>query len=75
MSKNLKTQWRVQARTSRAHQWVNRGLWETRAAARVSARALRSKTIVWDTWNEPKRVIGGYGFGNTRVIKYVKGQK
>lgn len=61
MSKNLKTQWRVQVRDSRKHAWRNKsGLFETRQVAREEAALLRDL---------------GYGFFNTRVIKYVKGQK
>lgn len=68
MSKNLKTQWRVEWRKSRAHAWRKGGLFETRRAARETARSIRAVYAG-----------GGYmigvGFGNTRVIKYVKGQK
>ena len=60
MSKNLKTQWRVQVRKSSAHKWVNKGLFETRFSARYVA------VWVYREW---------YGFGNTRVVKYVKGSK
>jgi len=56
MSKNLKTQWRVQVRKSMAHKWVNKGLFETRCSARTSA-------AIWREW---------VGFGNTRVVKYIK---
>lgn len=56
MSKNLKTQWRVQVRKSRAHKWVNKGLFETRDSARWHAST---------GWRDL------CGFGNTRVIKYV----
>ena len=74
MSKNLKTQWRVQVRRSRAHKWVNKGLFETRSAARESAVGLRAYRIVREN-NHMKALVDGYGFGNTRVIKYVKGAK
>ena len=71
MSKNLKTQWRVQVRKSRAHKWVNKGLFETRERAREQAVYMRGDRArnggtVPDT---------GYGFGNTRVVKYIKGAK
>lgn len=60
MSKNLNTQWRVQVRFSRAHGWKNRtGLYETRSTARAEAAEWRDV----------------YGFGNTRVVKYVKAAK
>lgn len=41
MSKNLKKQWRVQVRKSRAHKWVNKGLFETRSVARGQASEWR----------------------------------
>ena len=59
MSKNLNTQWRVERRLSRKHKWVKAGLFETRTAARFVAASLRVML----------------GFGNTRVVKYVKGAK
>ena len=71
MSKNLNTQWRVQVRKSRAHKWVNGGLYETRAVARFHAAWLREGYF----WGDGKKVVGGYGFGNTRVVKFVKGSK
>lgn len=71
MSKNLKAQWRVQVRKSRAHKWVHGGLYETRTAAREQAAYLRGDRLrngeyVPDT---------GFGFGNTRVVKYVRAGK
>ena len=68
MSKSLKTQWRVQVRKSRAHKWVNKGLFETRDVARIEAWGLRvgCNPNHWDL---------SYGFGNTRVVKYVRGAK
>jgi hypothetical protein len=63
MTASTKIQWRVQYRKSRSHKWVNAGLFETRKNAREAA-----------TW---LRFYGnhdiGYGFGNTRVVRYVKG--
>lgn len=64
MSKATDQQWRVQVRKSRAHKWVNKGLWEVRRMARDSAWAYRTGQI-----SDP------YGFGNTRVIPYVKAKK
>lgn len=66
MSKATDTQWRVQVRKSRNHAWKNKGLFETRSAAREDAVEMRE----WDYcagqgWH-------GYGFGNTRVVKYQK---
>lgn len=70
MSKNLKTQWRVQTKSVKTGNWRNRGLFETRAAARRSATLYR-ECMVW----ESGRFVNPFGFGNIRVIKYVKGQK
>ena len=68
MSKNLKKQWRVQVRKSRAHKWVNKGLFETRADARLSAAMHRHfSELVGRSFVPP------VGFGNTRVVPYVKG--
>jgi hypothetical protein len=65
---STKVQWRVQVRKSRAHKWVNKGLFETRDSARYEAMALR---IGWSAnhWDP------AYGFGNTRVQRYEKGAK
>lgn len=61
---STKVQWRVQVRKSRAHKWVNKGLYETRENARIAAWSFRDK------------VNGqGYGFGNTRIVRYEKGAK
>lgn len=68
---STKIQWRVQVRKSRAHKWVNKGLYETRERARDQAEYMR----------EGRMCMGivvpntGFGFGNTRVVRYVKGQK
>ena len=70
MNKNLKTQWRVQKRKSRAHKWANKGLFETRSAARLSASMHRDFHEFING-----RFVPPAGFGNTRVIKYVKGAK
>ena len=68
MSKNLKTQWRVQVRRSRNHAWRNKGLFETRNAARTNAWMYRE--INGGSAGVDRRPVG---FGNTRVIKYMKG--
>lgn len=60
-------QWRVQVRKSRKHAWRNKGLFETRAVARVHARYLRWLHAVPNAKNY---VHPGYGFGNTRVVRY-----
>lgn len=70
MSKNLKKQWRVQVRRSRAHKWVNKGLFETREAARDKVKFIRENNH-YEVGNP--RVVQAYGFGNTRVVPYVKG--
>ena len=58
MTAATKVQWRVQTRKSRKHAWKNAsGLYETRSAARF--------------WCECDRAR--FGFGNTRVVRYVKG--
>lgn len=73
MSKNLNTQWRVERRLSRKHKWVKAGLFETREAARHRAAVLRHPHFpIYPKFGE---LQPGYGFGNTRVVKYVKGAK
>lgn len=64
---STQVRWRVQVRKSRAHKWVNKGLFETRAVAREDAKQLRDGCI--------KSPLGwaGYGFGNTRVQRYQPG--
>lgn len=69
MSKNLKKQWRVQVRKSRAHKWVNKGLYETRGSAREQAAYLREGRMR----NGKRMLETAFGFGNTRVVPYVKG--
>ena len=62
---STKVQWRVQVRKSRAHKWVNKGLFETRRGARHEAFLCRE-----GMGNRPY-----YRFGNTRVVRYEKGAK
>ena len=67
MSKNLKTQWRVQVRRSRSHAWRNTGLFETRKDARTNAwmyREVNGGSVGVD--RQP------VGFGNTRIVRYIK---
>ncbi|MBT2326100.1 hypothetical protein J7E62_27605 [Variovorax paradoxus] len=71
MTASTKVQWRVQVRKSRTHKWMNKGLFETRKAARDQAvymrgGRMRDGCIVPNT---------GYGFGNTRVVRYEKAAK
>lgn len=65
MTSSTKIQWRVQVRKSRAHKWVNKGLFETRSVARERASDLRA----W--WADGP--CSGQVYGNTRVVRYVKG--
>ena len=67
MSKATDTQWRVQVRKSRKHAWRFKGLYETREAARICAWHYR---VYGEDAMEPG--AAGYGFGNTRVVKYQK---
>lgn len=67
---STKIQWRVQVRKSRAHKWVNKGLYETRSSARFHAAWMRDGLIMDDTNGA---LLGDYGFGNTRVVRYEKG--
>jgi hypothetical protein len=71
MTSSTKIQWRVQVRKSRAHKWANKGLFETRERAREQAvyergGRMRAGEIVPGT---------GYGFGNTRVVRFEKDAK
>ena len=65
MTASTKIQWRVQVRKSRAHKWVNKGLFETRSVARGRASSLREQ------WADGP--CSGQIYGNTRVVRYVKG--
>jgi len=62
--------WRVQVRKSRAHKWVNKGLFETREAARDRAAYMRVGYAIRDAAGNTK-VHEGVGFGNTRVLRHV----
>lgn len=55
---STRVMWRVQTK-AKTGTWLNRGLYETRARARESASFLRN--------------VQGYGYGRTRVIRYVRG--
>ena len=66
---NTDISWRVQVRKSRDHKWQNKGLFETRDAARYEAGCLR------DGYCGPTGFHDGLGYGNTRVVRHVKGQK
>lgn len=59
-------QWRVQVKAKTGN-WINKGLFETRAVARVHAKYLRGLHTVPNAKNY---VHPGYGFGNTRVVRY-----
>lgn len=66
---STKTLWRVQVRNARGLKWRNKGLFETRAAARYMAAYMRDLHVIDAT------AISGYGFGNTRVIPHIRGEK
>lgn len=71
--KSTEILWQIQFRTGRDRPWRNRaGLFETRMHAREVAKILRDWTY---TGAGEMPANHGYGFGNTRVIKYVKGRK
>ena len=67
MSKNLKTQWRVQTK-EKSGKWRNRGLYEVRVMARHFCFVYREVCGNGGVgrWKPP------YGFGNTRTVKYIK---
>ena len=71
MTISTKVQWRVQVRKSRTAKWQNKGLFETRNAAREQAAYLRGGRMC------NGEILPGtaYGFGNTRVVRYEKGAK
>jgi hypothetical protein len=67
---STKVMWRVQVRKSRQHKWTSKGLYETRESARDAAGTYRMfGTRQSEAW------IPRYGFGNTRVLKYIRGEK
>lgn len=66
---NTKTLWRVQVRVNRNFKWKNKGLYETREAARYEAAWLREYRSVGEYYEL------GYGFGNTRVVRHIRGEK
>lgn len=66
MSKNLKTQWRVQTKGA-SGKWRNRGLWETRRDARYSCYCYRELSHF-----DGKKFVPPFGLGNTRTVKYIK---
>lgn len=66
---STKIRWRVQIRKSRAHKWVNKGLFEVRDEARTIAFMYRECV----TWKDGAAVQPS-GFGNTRVVRYQKGE-
>lgn len=75
---NAKTLWRVQVRRAYHLKWQNKGLFETRDAARWQAKLMRS--LHHAEGKTPGGGIGlytyaGYGFGNTRVVKHIRGEK
>lgn len=72
MTAATKVQWRVQVRLEGSKRWLNKGLYETREAARERAKVYREHfTTERDTGHEYEP----FGFGNTRIRRYVKGEK
>lgn len=68
---STKVMWRVQVRRGVGLKWQNKGLYETRDAARYQAAYLRE-----GRWREGEVMPEtGYGFRNTRVLKYIRGEK
>lgn len=67
---SAKVMWRVQVRKSRNHKWTNKGLFETREAARESVARFRVGWF-WQDLHDGTVV----GFGNTRVIRHIRGEK
>ena len=61
---STQVRWRVQVRKSRAHKWVNKGLFETRDDAR--------EETWW--WREQDCYGPPVGFGNTRVVRHISGK-
>jgi hypothetical protein len=66
---STRVKWRIQVRKGKGLVWRNRGLYETRSAARYVATYMRDMHIVDGV------VSYGYGFGNTRVIRHIRGEK
>lgn len=75
---SAKVKWRVQVRKSRAHKWVNKGLFETREVARFAAGAERRGgeriQIAGETCRYYLADHCGYGFGNVRVVRHISGK-
>lgn len=63
---STRVMWRVQVRKSRNHKWMNKGLFETRAAARYNAVQQRHISVFGPLFAAP-------GFGNTRIVRHVRG--
>lgn len=66
---STKVMWRVMVRKARGLRWERRGLYETREAARHMAAYMR------DVHTLDFTVFSGYGFGNTKVVRFVRGEK
>lgn len=69
---NTRKQWRVQVKAKTGN-WINKGLYETRKDARARCRDLRGEMRLHGGGLIYTR--GAYGFGNTRVVRYIKGVK
>lgn len=69
---STKVMWRVQYRKGRGLKWRKlMGLFERREDARHVAKIMR-EGYVSRTMDED---LPGYGFGNTRVIRHIRGEK
>jgi hypothetical protein len=68
MTASTKVLWRVEIRLTKTAKWKKLGLWETRSNARLSALMHRNCY----RYEQGKR-LPPVGFGNTRVVRYVKG--
>lgn len=70
---STKKLWRVQVRIGRGRAWKNKGLYETRADARYVATILRNFPDMSSI--SPIFEGMGYGFGNTRILRHIRGEK
>lgn len=66
---STKVMWRVQYRLSRKHAWRQYATYETRKAARDQAFYMRLGRL------RNGQIVPGsaFGFGNTRVVRHVRG--
>jgi len=67
---STKVMWRVQVRNSRSEKWRTHGQYETRETARHVAAVYRAGMS-----GKRKTLIPPLGFGNTRVVRHIRGEK